>query len=859
MKKRLLSALLLLALLLAGCAGATENSSSGGESSTLPEELPAWQNRVHQIDALYGEEATRLDKAPVMLSKGGTVTASREGDGDLALLTDGTFVEGTDDKMTVKFSQGEELALTLDLGKVTDGIYDLGIGMLYTASKKASLPKEVAFYVSDDGENYTLIGIAHRSADVTANAGNKIILPLQNQISARYVKAVITVDAFISEVILVDELFALTYGEPGKEQEEDAVYDEYYNNPPLPTVTEDLFWDKSESDYTKAQNLVSGKEYRIKSTFRVDEQFQTDYYNSPITNKALTDGKTGGSSFGDGAYFHFTRFLGRTIFFDLEKVSGVSSVTVGFLMDKPTGITLPETVTVLGSMDGVSWGELAIGTPTTTRNDAHRVSFKLDFEKTAVRFIAVKTGVNSHLWMDEITVTGTKDVTGAKKLEVKEEDKVYPNQYISPDVLGGIENIILMYTFKNENPATGLNTLEELLPYVAYYDQKGEMKDSFFDSFLFLPCSTTCPSGGHLYYDAKAPARASDWLLFEDDLFSEGANVPALNQAVSIMDETLGTDTELPVFFSIFSTVYGDKGFGDIEGEIGGVDFTKIEDRKKVIAWWIDHQAERFEQGDYDNLALKGFYWYHEAIETSDPHEIELVKFTADYLHSKGFYFIWIPYYQSSGFSNWKSYGFDAAVMQPNYMFSSDVPESRLYDNAEYTKMLGLGVEIEADYAVTSDPTKREKYRDYLRVGVETGYMHSIKMYYQDGGPGVYYNAYKSTNSLYRSVYDETYRYAKGTLYYGIPELESTEFHGKQDKTLIIFPDTKNDTAVTAALVGAPKYGSVRAANNGRLYYYPAEGFVGTDTFVIRDANNEKDPGILITVVIEEAEAEEKE
>ena len=64
---------------------------------------------------------------------------------------------------------------------------------------------------------------------------------------------------------------------------------------------------------------------------------------------------------------------------------------------------------------------------------------------------------------------------------------------------------------------------------------------------------------------------------------------------------------------------------------------------------------------------------------------------------------------------------------------------------------------------------------------------------------------------------------------------------------------------MTAALVGAPKYGSVRTANNGRLYYYPAEGFVGTDTFVIRDANNEKDPGILITVVIEEAEAEEKE
>lgn len=855
MKKRWISALLLLAMLLAGCAGATENTSSDGESTIPPENLPAWQNRVQQIDALYGEEASRLGKAPISLSEGKTVTASREASKELSLLTDGSFCDPNTKKGTLKFSGKEELTLIVDLGEVTDGIYDMGLGLFYATGEKASVPKSVNFYVSDDGESYLLVGTAYRAADVDNNSPHKITLCLQNTISARYVKAVIESDAFLSDNTLMDEFFVYTYGDAPEAPVQDAFYDAYYNNPPLPEITEDLFWDKSEADYAKEQNLVAKKEYRIKSTMKVDAQFQTDYYNSPITNKALTNGITGGNSFGDGAYFHFTRFVGRTIIFDLEKVSGVSSATVGFLMDKEPGITLPESVSVLGSMDGVKWGELAVGTPTTTKTGAHRVSFTLEFDKTAVRFVAIKTGVNSHLWMDEITVTGTKSAEGAKKLEVKETENAMPNEYLSKDALGGVENIILMYNYKTENPASGLNTAEKQLIYAAYHNGKGEIVDTFFDSFLYLPCSTVCPSGGHLYYDAKNPSRASDWLDYEEDLFHADANVPALSQAVATMDEALGTDTEMSVFLSIFSTVYGDKGFGDIQGEINGVDFTNIEDRKKVLKWWIDRMIDRFESGGYDNLRLDGFYWYHEAIETSDPHEVELLKFTADYLHSKGYYFIWIPYYQSSGFATWKSYGFDAAVMQPNYMFNDNIPESRLYDNAEYTKQLGLGVEIEADYGVLSSPDKREKYRDYLRVGVETGYMHSIKMYYQDAG--VYYNAYKSSDSYYHSVYDETYRYAKGTLTFGIPELESTVFRGKQDKSFAIFLDAKDDTVVTAELVASPKYGAVRIANNGRIYYYPAEGFVGEDTFIIRDASNEKDPGTLITVVIEEAEEKE--
>ena len=852
MKKKLTAFLLLAALLLTGCATTVEDVTSSPDDSSLPIEiLPQWESRVQQLNALYGEEINRLELSPILLSEGAAVTVSREATGNISRLTDGKELRNGTSEGTVKFSGKEDLVLTMDMGSVKEGICDLGLGMLYATGLKASLPKSVEFYVSNDGENYLLVGTVHRAAKIDNETRSKVELRLQNAISARYVKAVIYGEDIISDNLYIDELYAYTYDEGEVEKKQDLTYDEYYQNTPLPEVTEDLYWDKSDADYDKKVNLVAGKSYRIKSSMRIDSQYTTDYYNSPITNKALTDGRTGSNSFGDSAYFHFTRFVERTIYFDLEKISSISSVSVGFLRDTGAGIHLAESVAVLGSMDGKKWGVIATGTPTTTNVGVQRMTYTLDFDATRVRFVAVKIGLTSHLWMDELAVYGTKNVSNAKELEYKPSEQVYPNEYLSKDTLGGIENIILMYNYKTENRPAGLNSMEKQLVYAAYHNNKGEIVDTFFDSFLFLPCSTTTPTGGHLYYDAKNPSRASDWLDYEADLFHADANVPALNEAVSVMDEALGTDTEMSVFLSIFSTVYGDKGFGDIEGEINGVNFTNIEDRKKVLMWWIDRMIEKMESGNYENLRLDGFYWYHEAIETSDPHEVELVKFTADYLHSLGYYFIWIPYYQSSGFMTWKSYGFDAAVMQPNYMFKDDVPESRLYDNANYTKMLGLGVEIEADYGVLSTPAKREKYRDYLRVGVETGYMHSIKMYYQDAG--VYYNAYKSTDPYYHSVYDDTYLYAKGILSYGLPELKETTFTGEKDKQLVIFPKATDGSNLDVDVAMHPKYGTIRTSSNGRIYYYPAEGFVGEDTFVIRDANNEKDPGSKITVVIEEA------
>jgi hypothetical protein len=458
--------------------------------------------------------------------------------------------------------------------------------------------------------------------------------------------------------------------------------------------------------------------------------------------------------------------------------------------------------------------------------------------KYKARFVKFMFQLGSaHTWVDEITLTGTKAIAdGAKDVVPNGEVTGFDvNKYADPKALGA-ENILLTYTFKNENKDAGLNTKDELLPYVAYYGNDGKMKDTFFDGFLFLACSTTCPSGAFIYHYEEKPAVSTDWIAYYDDLFYKDCNVNGLQAAVSEVKKTLNkNDFKAKVYLPIYATTQTQKNFGDIDGDGVSEDFSKIEDRKKAHKWWIDMLIKRFKDGSYGDLELAGFYWNDETIYgASDPGEEEDMKFVNEYVHSLGYKYFWIPYYLSTGFANWKDYGFDAATMQPNYMFAKDAPESRCDDNAKMTKYLGMGVEIEADGSVIKTPEGLAKYRKYLSTGVKWGYMSSIKTYYQDAGPGIFYAAYKSTDPVIHSVYDDTYRYAKNKLSLEAPDLKTTKFETTAEKAVtgkLEFTDNTY-TVLLAQSTLSPKFGTLKL-NKDSLEYTPVSGFTGTDTFEI--------------------------
>lgn len=326
--------------------------------------------------------------------------------------------------------------------------------------------------------------------------------------------------------------------------------------------------------------------------------------------------------------------------------------------------------------------------------------------------------------------------------------------------LGGYENVNLTYTFNYANSNMGRHSQSDFMPYVAYLDKNGNIQDYFFDSYLFLPRTGFGPSGASMHANLSNPTKAIDWTAYVNDTFASGYNVSALNSAFGKVKTTLGdSDKNAGVFFTILYPSKTATSFGTLGGR--SLNFSKIEDRKYAIKWMIDEQIQKFQSSNCENLELVGFYWLEEYLVDSG--DDVLLKYASDYLHSKGLTFIWIPWYEADGYKRHKQLGFDVTCMQPNLFFLGYTDPNRVTTSAQLSNKYNMCMEMELDYNV-SKPYYYNRYLYYLEGGMKTGMMEKVKMYYQDTAVGVYYDACYSKDSLFRSVYDLTYKYAKGTL-----------------------------------------------------------------------------------------------
>ena len=326
--------------------------------------------------------------------------------------------------------------------------------------------------------------------------------------------------------------------------------------------------------------------------------------------------------------------------------------------------------------------------------------------------------------------------------------------------MGGYENLCLTYTFRYAASDNGRHYEQDLMPYTAYLDKNGKIKDFFFDSYLFLPCMGYGPSGARMHLQEGNPTKAIDWTAYVDDTFYSKANVDALESAFGKTKAALNdTKSKAGVFFTLLYPSTEATNFGNLGGK--NLNFSKLEDRKYALKWMIDEQIKRFEQKGYKHLDLVGFYWLEEFTAASG--DGELLKYASDYLHSKGLKFIWIPWYKANGYEKWQSYGFDVACMQPNLMWLGYHDPKRVEDSIKLSEKYGLCMEMECDGRVYTDEYFG-RYLSYLEGGMNSSMMDAVKMYYQDGKTAVYYQACYSKDPQFRMVYDLTYKYAKGTL-----------------------------------------------------------------------------------------------
>ena len=522
----------------------------------------------------------------------------------------------------------------------------------------------------------------------------------------------------------------------------------------------------SDDPSAERKNLLLGVPvFGIRETGVLDEKYRTDYYNTRDTSLLTDGGFAETADYLDKAYFHITRGIGRLIVFRLPCLCAVDNAKIHSLHDDTVGICLTRRATVMVSENGVDWQVAGRSGGNYCEQRTQKAVIDIDFSKIKkALYVAFRIDSGTHVWLDEIELFGTtaipENAEGVTPEDCMSDECGFDivDKYPDPQDFFGIHNLLLSYNCvvpeKVGENKLGYITEEQYLPYVAYI-KDGGIKDTMFDAFLYLPYS--------VYTYSKLYKSAEGWKYYLDNLFADGYNLKALDSAAAKTGKALGDPGyKVPVFFSVFATrvFYGDfpEKFGDIDGDGADEDLSTWEGISKSVKWFIDEQIARYKAADCRHCELKGFYWFEEKISYSERYELKAIKFVRDYLHSMGYKLFWIPYFEASGFEEWKSNGFDIACMQPNYAFSKDVPVQRLYDNAELTKKLGMCYEMEIG---GFDDEHIEKFRRYMDCGAETGYMKSIKMYYQGGVPGEFYKAYIAEEPEKHALYDELYLYCK--------------------------------------------------------------------------------------------------
>ncbi len=760
-----------------------------------------------------GSLAPDTSKALQLVSKGRGYTAKVSADSGFPdggkYLTDGNITKYFEGGKWVGYKGGKEVAIIVDLGKNCDNLSIFKTVCFSNPNIGIGLPVAVTYAVSDDKKEFTDVGRVFGIA-----SGQNVYdypLYLDQCASGRYVR--VTLEATDTKLHLLEEI--AVYAHTGVEEQvglyPDLVFDDSV-----------ITWPSPSNDLV---NLISGLTQQISCPADVDSS--TINNNSKVTSKLMTDGKRAtNNNIHSGKFFKFNGGGSREIYYDFGATSTVKSITAEFTHVSDWAVHAPSTILIKLSMDGKTWYNA--GTATTKIEGDQIVFVEYALEKPVqARYICFNFAVAMWAGISELEVFGTTATNGVPTLE----ESGYPkynqqgngNQPPKADVLNGASDLVLLY----HGPKAESYTVENLIPYLAYVDTEGNIKDTMFDSYLFL-LTGSFPSGaaGH------GASTMSDWKWSINDMFKKDKNVLALEEAAGIVKEALKLPDDYKYTFTVtlYYPHHDVTAFGDIDGDGKAESFkNNNENRLKAVEWYMDEFEKKLGEYNFKNIEFVGYYCYNESIypEGDQPY---IVTETAKLVHERGYSYFWIPYFAASSFQIWDSFGFDVACMQPNYVFAEETPYSRIEQTAYFTQLYGMGVEIEISGAAFKSDIIYKKYLEYLSGGVKYGYMKDcVHMYYQD--LLCYYDAAVSKDPKNRLIYDYTYQFIKGTLN-AYPEAKDEIKVNAQKNTVYTGSITENPPShMVFELVGSPEHGSVSVHSDGTFTFYPEKDFTGTVTF----------------------------
>lgn len=300
----------------------------------------------------------------------------------------------------------------------------------------------------------------------------------------------------------------------------------------------------------------------------------------------------------------------------------------------------------------------------------------------------------------------------------------------------------------------------DFIPYVAHLDWDGVPDDTFFDSFLFLGLRS---HRGRAFDGEREQDEAAlwfDWQWYLDRIFTPGKQVDALDKTVAAVADYLHLpEYRVNVYIMIPYPSHKVTDFGHPDGSMGGPSLLPVEKRLEIVQWYVDEVLASWERLAPERLDLAGFYWLQEHINPAVPDEDVLVRGAVRYVQEKGYKMGWIPWSGAMLATQWKEYGFDWGIIQPNHMFF-DRP-NMIETAVQRGQSAKMGIEIELDGRVREADGERRLY-DYLDGGVRYGYVEDVMLgYYQD--LDMLLKLYVEDMGRRRYMYDDIYEFAKGT------------------------------------------------------------------------------------------------
>ena len=295
---------------------------------------------------------------------------------------------------------------------------------------------------------------------------------------------------------------------------------------------------------------------------------------------------------------------------------------------------------------------------------------------------------------------------------------------------------VLVYSGGPKRPAYTVDDLRRLLSVV---DTTGRSVGPLCDGVILTEYQAV---SGRYYmpWTNGTPATGADWTQYLDSIFAAGGPLSRLDSAAA----RLG-----PIRVAIM-VPYPHPRVDTLRFVGREYSMARDADRAASVETYLREVDRRLHGLTLPNLSVSAFYWLNEGVLDSDT---AVVSRVAKAVHEMGMRFLWIPSWGARNATNWSSLGFDQAWQQPNYFFHSEITPARIDSALDRARSAEMGLEIEFDRRLFSDPKFADRLQPYLTALEKAPDLRRKPIALYEGA-GALIQLSRSAEAAHRALYD---------------------------------------------------------------------------------------------------------